>query len=305
MGLGHQGVGHSHKLLVGPLAPVSALLRSSARNPPNVLLVSGHRLLVLVCLLVAFELGPVPEALPTAGAGMGPVTQMDTAVTAQPRRVTVGLVTERAAEGPLPEMRAPVVAEVPGVSEALPTLAAAVRCVGTVHKLVTVQVGALAETPATQVAQEGRPGLGCGQRGGPVRGPHGSRGWACPSTGKGPLVVPQPPSLFLKCLLPATCRGGGGGTQDSPREPSTSSPSGPGPPAPSRARRTCSLSLLNLTGYRQNGPLGFQIKSESTLKVESFNKSGGQNFSLYAHFSNSISSHFQYLTLPQHPQVTS
>lgn len=79
------------------------------------LLVSCCQILVLVCLLVAFELRLVPEALATVGARMGPVTQMDTAVAAQPRCITVGLVTERAAEGPLPKMHASVTAEGLGV----------------------------------------------------------------------------------------------------------------------------------------------------------------------------------------------
>lgn len=79
--------------------------------------VPGHWLLVLVRLLVAFELRTVPEALPTEGAGVGPVAQVHTAVAAQPRRIAVGLVTERAAERPLPQVHAPVVAEVLGVPE--------------------------------------------------------------------------------------------------------------------------------------------------------------------------------------------
>lgn len=101
------------------LVPSCESLESSCAvwNPHNMLLVSSPLLLALVCLLVAFELGLVPEALPTEGARVGPVTQMDAAVTTQSRSVTIGLVAERAAEGPLPQVHAPVVAEGLGVPE--------------------------------------------------------------------------------------------------------------------------------------------------------------------------------------------
>lgn len=101
------------------MAPSGQPLELSCRiwNPHNMFLVSRHQLLALVYLLVAFELRLVPEALSTEGARMGPVPQMDPAVTAQPGGITVGLVTEGAAEGPLPEVQASVVAEVLGVPE--------------------------------------------------------------------------------------------------------------------------------------------------------------------------------------------
>lgn len=86
---------------------------------------------------------------------MGPVAQMDAAVTTQARCVTVSLVAQRAAEGPLPKMHASVVAEGLGVPKQLPTLATAVSGLGAVNKLVALQVRALAETSATGETGEG------------------------------------------------------------------------------------------------------------------------------------------------------
>lgn len=166
-------------------------------------------------------------------------------------------------------------AEVPGVSEAPATLAAAVHRVGTVNRLVTVRAGALAEGPATGLAQEGRPSRGGRLRGGPVRGPRGRRGWACPSAGKGRPVVRQPPSPLLKCLLPAAC-GGDGGT-GRPVRTQHQLPFSPQPPH-----------ALTRGPHRlqADGPLGFQMRRESTFEAESFSQSGGQNSSLDPHSRN-------------------
>ena len=165
------------------------------------LLVSSPQLLTLVRLLVAFELRLVPEALPTEGARVGPVAQMDTAVTAQSRSIAVGLATERAAEGPLPELLALAGAEVLGVLEGLPTLGTVV------NKLVVIKAGALAEALATGVTGKGWPSPGFWQRWCLVRGPSWSRGWARASVSKGGLLVINSPlisqtlTLFLAFLL--------------------------------------------------------------------------------------------------------
>ena len=170
------------------------------------LLVSSPQLLALVRLLVAFELRLVPEALPTEGARMGPVAQMDTAVTAQSRSITVGLATERATVGPLPELLAPAGAEVLGVLEGLPTLGAVV------NKLVVIEAGALAEALATGMTGKGWPSPGFWQCWRLVRGPSWRRGWAQASVSKGGLLVINSPlisqtlTLFLAFLLLASWR---------------------------------------------------------------------------------------------------
>lgn len=170
------------------------------------LLVSSPQLLALVRLLVAFELRLVPEALPTEGARMGPVAQMDTAVTAQSRSIAVGLATERAAEGPFPGLLAPAGAEVLGVLEGLPTLGAVV------NKLMVVEAGALAEALATGVTGKGWPSPGFWQCWRLVRGPSWRRGWAQASVSKGGLLfinsplISQTLTLFLAFLLLASWR---------------------------------------------------------------------------------------------------
>lgn len=123
-----------------------------------------------VCPLVALELRPVPEALATAGAGVGPVAQVHAAVAAQARGVAVGLVAEGAAEGPLAEVGAPVAAEGLGAPEGLPALAAAVRPLQMVGELVVTEVGALTEAPAADGAGEGGPSRGRREHWGPAQG---------------------------------------------------------------------------------------------------------------------------------------
>ena len=137
---------------------------------------------------------------------MGPVAQMDTAVTSQSRSITVGLATERATVGPLPELLAPARAEVLGVLEGLPTLGAVV------NKLVVIEAGALAEALATGMTGKGWPSPGFWQRWRLVRGPSWRRGWAQASVSKGgPLVINSPLisqtlTLFLAFLLLASWR---------------------------------------------------------------------------------------------------
>lgn len=57
------------------------------------------------------------------------------------------------------------------------------------NKLVAVEVGALAEAPATDVAGKGRPGPGCWEHWRPVQGPSWSGGRACPAVSQRDLLV--------------------------------------------------------------------------------------------------------------------
>lgn len=70
LGSGNWCMVHTHKLLDGPLALEDRCLESSCCiwTLHNMLLVASHWLLILVYLLVAPDLRPVPEALSTHGA---------------------------------------------------------------------------------------------------------------------------------------------------------------------------------------------------------------------------------------------